>query len=55
MWVCEGVLIVLIASIKAREIFFNQEGERPESSQADLFGDPDLIRHTPHIRLIGWE
>jgi len=55
VWICEGVLIVLIASIEACEILFDEEGERSESSQADFFGDSDLIRHTPHIHLVGWK
>ena len=53
MWVCEGVMVVVIASIEACEILFNEEGERPEGSKADLFGDSDLIRHAPYIRLMG--
>jgi len=52
MWVCEGVLIVFIASIEACEILFNQEGERPEGSQANILGDSDLVRYAPHICLI---
>jgi hypothetical protein len=32
IWVGEGVLIVLFASIQAGEILFNQKRERPEGS-----------------------
>jgi hypothetical protein len=55
VWVSEGVLIVFIASIEACEVLLNQEGERPEGSQADLFSDSNLTRNAPHVRLIGWQ
>jgi hypothetical protein len=52
-WIRECILILFIAPIETGEILLNQECKCPGASETDIFGNPDLIRNAPVVRLVG--